>query len=46
VFYPDVFLQHLLDLDESVVCATIRQQRLDLKKPPKSADELLDTLQA
>lgn len=43
--HPDVFVQHLLDLDESLVCATLHQQRLDLKKPPKPAEEMLSTLE-
>lgn len=42
--HPDVFLQHLLDLDEALVCETLRQQRLDLKKPPKPAEAMLNTL--
>ena len=46
VQHPDVFLQHLLDLNERLVCATVRQQRLDLRKPPKPADEMLNTLEA
>jgi len=43
VQHPDVFLRHLLDLDGGLICATIRQQRLDLRKPPKPAEEMLDT---
>lgn len=42
--HPDVFVLHLLSLDATRVCAAIRKQRLDLRKPPKSAEELLDTL--
>lgn len=40
--HPDVFVQHLLDLNEAVVCAAIRTQRLNLKKPSVSAEELLN----
>jgi hypothetical protein len=43
---PDEFVTWLLDVDESVVHSTIRNQRLDLKNPPKSAEELLNTLEA
>jgi predicted nucleic acid-binding protein len=43
--HPDAFVESLLDIDESVVCSTLRSQRLDLKNPPKSAEELLDTLE-
>jgi predicted nucleic acid-binding protein len=44
--HPDVFVERLLNIDEAVVCSTLRSQRQDLTKPPKSAEELLDTLQA
>ncbi len=43
--HPDLFGQHTLDLDEALVCATIRKQRLDLRRPQKSADEMLVTLE-
>ena len=43
--HPDIFLQHLLDLNEGLVCATIRQQRLDLKKPPKPIEDVLNTFE-
>lgn len=43
--HPDEFVTRLLDTDEAVVCAILRSQRMDLKNPPKSADELLDTLE-
>jgi len=43
--HPDVFVQRLLSLDAAGVCAAIRKQRMDLKKPPKTADELLDTFE-
>lgn len=41
--HPDIFLLNLLNLKPNVVCATIRQQRLDLKNPPKPIEDLLDT---
>jgi hypothetical protein len=44
--HPDVFVQHLLDLNEALVCATIRQQRLDLRKPPKPIEDVLNTFDA
>lgn len=43
--HPDIFVQHLLDLDEGLVCATIRQQRLDLRKPPKPIEDVLNTFE-
>ncbi len=44
--HPDVFVQHLLDLNEPLVCTAIRAQRLNLKKPTVSAEELLSTFDA
>lgn len=43
--HPDAFVQHLLDLNEELLCATIRQQRLDLKKPPKPIEDVLNTFE-
>jgi hypothetical protein len=42
---PHVFIHNILSLDERAVCEAVRKQRLNLRKPPKSAEELLDTLQ-
>lgn len=42
--HPDEFIRHLIDLNEIVVCAAVQQQRLALKNPPKSVEELLDIL--
>lgn len=42
--HPDEFIRHLIDLNEIAVCAAIQQQRLALKNPPKSVEELLDIL--
>lgn len=44
--HPDEFISRMLDADTSVVCDTVRKQRLNLRNPPKSAEELLDTLEA
>lgn len=44
--HPDSFILSLLQLDEEQVCETIRQQRLDLKNPPKTAQDVLDTFEA
>ena len=41
--HPDIFVERLLNLNETLVCETIRQQRLDLKNPPMSVEELLAT---
>jgi hypothetical protein len=42
--HPDEFITHLLDLSPADVCRAVRRQRQSLKKPPKSVEELLDTL--
>ena len=44
--HPDAFVQDLLSLDENAVCEAVRKQRRNLQRPPRSADELLDTLEA
>lgn len=41
--HPDEFILSLLQLDEEQVCETIRKQRIDLKNPPKTATDILDT---
>jgi hypothetical protein len=43
--HPDEFVLSLLRHDEEQVCETIRQQRLDLKNPPKTATDVLDTFE-
>ena len=43
--HPDDFLLGLLDLDPGVVCAAIKRQRENLRNPPKTAAELLTTLE-
>jgi hypothetical protein len=43
--HPDDFIIRLLDLAPGTVCAAIKRQREGLRKPPKSAEELLATLE-
>lgn len=43
--HPDEFVTHLLDLDPGAVCAAVKRQRESLKKPPKSVDDFLPTLE-
>jgi len=42
--HPDEFIRHLIDLNENTVCGAVRQLRASLRNPPKSVEELLDTL--
>jgi hypothetical protein len=44
--HPDDFLVCLLDLAPGVVCAAVKQQRESLRNPPKTAVELLSTLES
>ena len=43
--HPDDFLVYLLDEAPGVVCAAVKQQRESLRNPPKTAEELLATLE-
>jgi hypothetical protein len=43
--HPDEFMLRLLDGDAPVVCEAVRQQRLALRKPPKTVDEFLPVLE-
>jgi hypothetical protein len=43
--HPDDFVVSLLDLDADAVCAAVRAQRESLRNPPKTAEELLVTLE-
>ncbi len=43
--HPDDFLVALLDAAPGVVCAAVKQQRDSLRNPPKTAEELLTTLE-
>ncbi|MFK5947361.1 MAG: PIN domain-containing protein [Methylococcales bacterium] len=40
---PDVFLNHLYDLNSTAFCSAVHQQRKRLKTPTYSAEKLLDT---
>ncbi len=43
--HPDEFIMHLLDLAPAVVCEAVKRQRSNLKNPPKTADELLESFE-
>ena len=43
--HPDDFLCGLLDLAPAVVCAAVKRQRESLRAPPRTAAELLTTLE-
>jgi predicted nucleic acid-binding protein len=43
--HPDDFLVHLLDEAPGMVCTTVKRQRESLRNPPKTAEELLTTLE-
>ena len=45
VQYPDEFLRHLIDLAPGKFLRTIRETRLSLKRPPKTPEEYLQTLE-
>ncbi len=42
---PDDFLVSLLDAAPGAVCAAVKRQRESLRNPPKTAEELLATLE-
>ena len=42
---PDEFVLDLLSLSPAVVAAVVEEQAADLKNPPMSAEQLLDTLE-
>lgn len=42
--HPDDFIVDLFDLNTAKVLAAVAAQRSSLKKPPRTAEELLDTL--
>lgn len=44
--HPDDFLADLLNLAPGVVCAAVKRQREGLQNPPKTAEELLATLES
>ena len=39
--HPDEFVSQLFDLDPGAVCRAVRDQRLSLKKPPKTVEQFL-----
>lgn len=43
--HPDDVLVYLLDEAPGVVCAAVKRQRENLRNPPKTAEELLTTLE-
>src|SRR5262249_135838 len=43
--HPDAFLVYLLHEPPSVVCAAVKRQRESLRNPPKTAEELLASLE-
>jgi predicted nucleic acid-binding protein len=43
--HPDDFLAFLLDAAPGAVCAAVKRQRESLRNPPKSAEEMLTTLE-
>ena len=44
--HPDDFLIELMDLAPDVICAAVKRQREALRNPPKTAEELLATLES
>ncbi len=42
--HPDEFVMHAIDLHPAAVCMAVRSQRQSLRNPPRTADELLETL--
>lgn len=41
---PDDFIMRLLNLSPETVCLAVQRQRQSLRNPPKTVDELLETL--
>ena len=44
--HPDDFLSSLLDVSPGAVCGAVKRQRESLRNPPKTAKELLITLES
>ena len=44
--HPDDFLASLLDMAPGAVCSALKRQRESLRNPPKTAQELLETLES
>lgn len=43
--HPDIFIEHQLNLNPRIVCASVEKIRQRLKNPPRTIDEYLDTLE-
>ncbi len=43
--HPDQFVVNVIDLDPGKVCEVVREQAAELKRPPCSSEQLLDTLE-
>ena len=43
--HPDEFITHLIYLNAGLVCKALKEQRAGLRNPPRSAEELLATLE-
>ena len=39
--HPDEFITHMIDLAPPVVCEAAKRQRMSLKNPPQSVEDLL-----
>ena len=44
--HPDDFLLSLFDVAPGLVCSAVKRQREGLRNPPKTAEELLATLES
>jgi predicted nucleic acid-binding protein len=42
--HPDIFIRHVLDLNEPLALDAVRKQRQGLRNPARSVEDLLDTL--
>lgn len=42
--HPDVFVRHVLDLDNAVAVEAVRSHRASLRHPPKTSDDYIETL--
>lgn len=43
--HPDEFVAHLLDLHPGTVCSAAKRQRESLKRPPKTVEEYLQSIE-
>ncbi len=44
--HPDDFLTSLFEFSAGLVCLTVKRQRESLRKPPRTAEEMLLTLES